>query len=177
MAGAHPTPVAGLVARLYSVLAVALAATAAYFAAPSPKDLPGWTQLCLCACGLLLLVVMMSRLALQHFFGPVGSQVRIELLLAAILLSVLLFAFAYHTVANGQSGQFLGLHTRLDALYFSLSTVTTAGAGNISPIGQLARSLVTAQLIFDMAMVTTAVSVVSGRLQSRKARREANHGA
>jgi voltage-gated potassium channel len=106
---------------------VALAATAAYFAAPSPKDLPDWTQLCLCACGLLLLTVMMSRLALQHFFGPVGSQVRIELLLAAILLSVLLFAFAYHTVANGQSGQFLGLHTRLDALYFSLSTVTTAG--------------------------------------------------
>ena len=55
--------------------------------------------------------------------------------------------------------------------------MTTAGAGNDYPVGQLTRSLVTAQLIFDLATVTTAVSVVSGRLQSLKARREANDRA
>lgn len=133
--------------RLGAAIAAGLAA---YFAAPSPKSLPGWMLLCLCALGLALLAVMMSRLVLQHFFAPAGSEVRIELLLTAILISVLLFAFAYHTVAKQEIGEFLGLHTRLDALYFSLSTVTTAGAGNVYPVGQLTRTLVTAQLIFDL---------------------------
>ena len=89
--------------RLGAAIAAGLAA---YFAAPSPKSLPGWMLLCLCALGLALLAVMMSRLVLQHFFAPAGSEVRIELLLTAILISVLLFAFAYHTVANRRSVSF-----------------------------------------------------------------------
>jgi hypothetical protein len=163
--------------HLGSAAAIGLAAVAAYFLIPSPKDLPGWMLLGLCALGLLLLTAMMSRLVLMHFFGPVGSEVRIELLLTAILISVLLFSFAYHSVALRQPGQFIDLRTRLDALYFSLSVLTTAGSGDIQPAGQLARALVAGQMIFDMAMVTTALSVVSGRLRARKKRRDTAHPA
>ena len=158
--------------RVYSAIAVGLAASAAYFVVPSPKDLDGWMQLALCALGLLVLIALMSRLVVQHFFGPVDAEVRIELLLTAVLISVLLFGVAYHTIAADQPGQFVALHTRMDALYFSLSTVATAGAGTIQPVGQLARTFVVAQLLFDMAMVTTALSVVSGRLRARRDRRD-----
>jgi hypothetical protein len=154
--------------RLSATIAVAVGTVAAYFTVPSPKDLPRWILLSLCTLGLLLLATLMSRAVLQHFFGPVGSQVRIEFLLIAILLSVLLFGIAYHTVALSRPGQFHGLHTRLDALYFSLSTVTTASSGNISAVGPLARSFVIGQMVFDMAVVTTALWAVSGRLQAGK---------
>jgi voltage-gated potassium channel len=163
----------GPAARLGAAMALALAAVAAYFVVPSPKDLPGWMLLCLCGLGLLLLTTLMSRLVLQHFFAPVDSEVRVELLPTAILVSVLLFGIAYHTVAVGRPGQFVGLQTRLDALYFSLSTLTTAGSGNIRPAGQLARAFVVGQLVFDTAIVTTALSAFSGRLRARKRRRAA----
>jgi voltage-gated potassium channel len=161
----------GPAARLGAAMALALAAVTAYFAVPSPKDLPRWMLLCLCGLGLLLLSTMMFRLVLQHFFAPLDGEVRVELLLTAIVVSVLLFGIAYHTVAIGRPGQFIGLRTRLDALYFSLSSVTTAGSGGIRPVGQLARTFVVGQLVFDMVLVTTALSVVSGRLQARRDRR------
>jgi voltage-gated potassium channel len=160
----------GSAARLIAGIALALAAVAAYLVVPSPKDLPRWMLLCLCGAGLLLLTTLMSRLVLQHFFAPVDTEVRVELLPTAILVSVLLFAIAYHTVAIGTPGQFVGLRTRLDGLYFSLSTLTTAGAGNIRPVGQLARTFVVGQLVFDTAIVTTALSAVSGRLEARRRR-------
>jgi voltage-gated potassium channel len=161
----------GPAARLGVALALALAAVAGYLAVPSPKDLPGWMLLCLCGLGLLLLSTMMSRLVWRYFFAPADSEVRIELLLTAILVSVLLFGIAYHTVAVGQPGQFVGIRTRVDALYFSLSTMTTAGSGGIRPVGQLARTFVVGQLVFDTALVTTALSAVSGRLHARQHRR------
>jgi voltage-gated potassium channel len=175
MAGSRDAPITRRTAvRLCSAIATGTAAVAVYFTVPSPKDLPRWMLLCLCACGLLVLTAMMSRVVLQHFFGAIGSEVRIELLVTAIPISVLLFGFAYHTVAVSQPGQFVGLHTRLDGLYFSLSSLTTSGYGDIHPVGQLARAFVTGQMIFDLVVVTTAVSVFSGRLQSRKARRDAD---
>jgi voltage-gated potassium channel len=160
------------VARLGSAVVLGAVAVTAYFAVPYPNDLPTRLKLGTSLLGLLLLAALMSRLVLRHFFGPVGGRVSIELLLVAILISVLLFGFAYHTVAIGRPGQFLGLHTRLDALYFSLATMSTAGSGNIYPVGQLARGLVVGQLIFDVAMVTAALSVVSGRMRTWTRRRD-----
>jgi hypothetical protein len=54
--------------------------------------------------------------------------------------------------------------------------VITAGSGNIRPVGQLARTFVVGQLVFDTAIVTTALSAFSGRVHARKDRRSAPAG-
>jgi voltage-gated potassium channel len=64
-------------------------------------------------------------------------------------------------VAVLMSEQFDGLETKVDGLYFALVTLTTVGFGDIVPVGQTARAVVTVQVAFDLVVVTTAVSILS----------------
>jgi len=60
------------------------------------------------------------------------------------LLTALLFALLYHIIflLQGQSA-FSGLsnYERSEFMYFSLTTLTTVGYGDITPVNQFARSL------------------------------------
>lgn len=147
------------------------AAVVAYFAAPSPVDVTGIEQVVLCLVSILVLAAVVLSAASRHFFGPPDASIRVGHLLLAVLLAVLAFALAYHSLATTRPGEFVGLRTRLDALYFSLSTATSVGYGDVRPSGQAARGLVTVQLAFDVVVVAAAVAVISGSLQSRRAGR------
>jgi hypothetical protein len=57
------------------------------------------------------------------------------------------------------------LDTRVDSLYFTLSTLATVGFGDISADGQLARTIVTVQIVFNLVFVAGLVSVLSGRIE------------
>lgn len=61
-----------------------------------------------------------------------------------------------------------GIETRLDALYFSATTMTTTGYGDIVATGQLARGLVTAQLVFDVVFVATVVGLIQAGIRRRQ---------
>ena len=86
-------------------------------------------------------------------------------LVILIELVVVIFASAYFGLATRGPGEFTGLATRLDALYFSMATVTTVGYGDISAVGQWARLLVTFQLAFDLAFVAVMAGMLQGRLR------------
>ena len=106
----------------------------------------------------------------------VVGQVRIVLtdterhldgLLLAILLVWAVFSLAYYVMARHQPGQMADLSTRLDALYFTASTILTIGFGDVHAVGQAARVLVLVQMGFDVVFVTAAAQVISGRLRHR----------
>jgi voltage-gated potassium channel len=59
------------------------------------------------------------------------------------------------------------LHTRTDALYFTLSTLTTIGFGDVHAVGQVARVLVIVQMIFDVVFVAAVAATLRGHLSSR----------
>ena len=61
-------------------------------------------------------------------------------LVALVEVAMVTFALAYYTMAIHSQTQMSGIHTRLDALYFSATTTTTVGYGDIHSIGQLAPS-------------------------------------
>lgn len=94
------------------------------------------------------------------------KRLRLSHLLLALELVVVIFALCYYGVAVRMPGEFSGLATRLDALYFSLTTVATVGYGDISAAGQLARLLVSVQLVFNLVFVAALVSLVQGRVRS-----------
>lgn len=81
-----------------------------------------------------------------------------------------IFSLGYYLLAVQQPEQFSGLSTRLDALYFSMTTMSTVGYGDIHAQGQLARLLVTVQLVFNLVFVASLVSLIQDQIRQRGAR-------
>jgi len=86
-------------------------------------------------------------------------------LLLAFELVLVIFSFGYYLLALKLPGEFSGLHTRLDALYFSLTTMSTVGYGDIHAGGQLARLLVTRQLGCNLVFVAALVGLFQDQLR------------
>lgn len=87
-------------------------------------------------------------------------------LINAFLYLVVTFAGLYYHF--GTSSNFSKpLVTRVDALYFTLGTLTTAGTGNIAPVSQLSRGLTSLQMVIDLVYITIAVAIAVTRLTER----------
>ena len=65
---------------------------------------------------------------------------------------------------------------RPTALYFTLSTLATVGFGDVHATGQLARALVSLQIVFDLVFVAALISVLTTQLRARAAARRAGPG-
>ena len=62
-----------------------------------------------------------------------------------IVLLVMAFSLTFFLLELASPGQIEELHTRTDALYFTLSTMATVGYGDVHAVGQAARALVCAR--------------------------------
>ena len=80
-----------------------------------------------------------------------------------IELSMVVFSATYFVLAH----EFTDLHTRLDALYFTVVTMATVGYGDITPSAQTARLLVTVQIFYNFVFLATAAGTVSTRVRSQ----------
>jgi len=72
-----------------------------------------------------------------------------------IVLLVMAFSLTFYLLELASPGQFEELHTRTDALYFTLATMATVGYGDIHATGQVARALVAAVIAFDVVVVAS----------------------
>jgi len=73
-------------------------------------------------------------------------------------------SLGYYLLAHYNPAEFIGLTTRLDALYFSMTTMTTVGYGDISASGQLARLLVTLQLAFNLVFIAALFGLLKDQV-------------
>ena len=92
-----------------------------------------------------------------------------------VCLSVVGFAAVY-SVLGQEAGEFAGLTTRTDALYFTVSTLATVGFGDIHASGQGAEVVVILQIVFNVVFVAGALSVFNARLRGRIGDRRARGG-
>lgn len=104
----------------------------------------------------------------RHIERP---ELRVDGLVFAIVLGILAFALAYYRVETVDPGQFAELETRLDALYFAVSTLLTVGFGDVHAVGQTARGLVLVAMLFNVLVVTTAVTTLSSAVRRRATER------
>lgn len=90
-------------------------------------------------------------------------------LLALLILTIHTFAFSAYALAVQQPDQFTGISTRVDALYFTIVTMSTVGFGDVHPVGQEAKMLVIAMIIFDLVFIAALGNAMSSSLsQARK---------
>ncbi|CAA16220.1 two pore domain potassium channel family protein [Streptomyces sp. SID7813] len=86
-----------------------------------------------------------------------------------IVLSVHVFSAAYYALAKSP-GEFNGLHTRIDALYFTVVTLATVGYGDITPRGQAARVVTVLQITYSFVFLTAAATALTTRMRDRVVR-------
>jgi voltage-gated potassium channel len=90
--------------------------------------------------------------------AKMSGRARLQGLLVALYIAVLFFALSYYLLATSNPEAIVGLETRLDALYFSLTIVSTVGFGDVHAVDQAARAVVSLQLVFDLMFVSLAVA-------------------
>jgi len=93
-----------------------------------------------------------------------------EAISALIMTSTLIVvgsASAYFSLASSRPGQFRGLETKLDALYFAVVVMSTVGFGDIAPVGQAARLLATLHIVVTVSFLGGAVRLLTWAARQR----------
>jgi voltage-gated potassium channel len=135
----------------------------AYYAVPVEwrgSTLATGVSLLLTAVGVGLLGWMLV-LELRHLRAGLAGRATGVLTFMMVLL-VMSFSLAFYLLDRLAPEQMVGLETRTDALYFTLSTMTTVGFGDVHAEGQLARALVCGLIVFNVIVVAGLVRAHTG---------------
>ena len=107
--------------------------------------------------------VVLVRAALRGARGDPSFAARGEAVLTVLYVLVLLFAVTYDAIATYAPAQFDGIDSSTDALYFTVTVVSTVGFGDITPVGTAARLVVTVHMLVNLVYVGTAVRLLTNR--------------
>ena len=89
-------------------------------------------------------------------------------LVLALEIALVTFSFTYYLVDINDPHEFAGLATRLDAIYFSTATAATVGYGDVHATGQLARTIVTLHMIFNLVFIAAVVNLAKDWMSARR---------
>jgi len=148
-----------------------LAIVVALFGAYTLLPLRGEHALLGVVVGLTLLVAMVPLTVSRAYRVLSSDRPFIEALQSLLeLVSLLIVGFAAAFYAMNRNGtQFSGLDTKVDSVYFTVTTLGTVGYGDLTATSQVARVLVTIQILFDLAFVGIAVRLIGGAATRRHA--------
>jgi voltage-gated potassium channel len=143
-----------------------------YFAIPVSTEIDQ-NNVLRAAISVFALVVLSMGVVLQLKRHLDQTERRIDGLIVTIVIVVVVFSFIFFTLARHEPGEFAGMETRIDALYFTVATMATVGFGDVHAAGQGARSLVVVLMVFNVVFVGAAVTLMSTHIKEVvSARRE-----
>ncbi|GAA2761304.1 potassium channel family protein [Streptomyces paradoxus] len=125
----------------------------------------------LLACGLLLCVVVFWWEVRAITYSPYPRLKAVEALAATLVLFLLLFAGTYYLLEHSTPGSFSEPLTKTDSLYFTLTTFTTVGYGDIAARSQTGRVLTMIQMAGGLLLVGVAARILAGAVQAGLRRR------
>jgi len=158
-----------LVLAVLRPVATAVLLVTGYYVLPVDRDLDGWTLLLLVGgmAFVVALVVWEIRRILQ---SPFPTLQGVQALALIVPLFLLIYANVYFVLAHNVPTSFTVPLTRTDALYFVVTVFATVGFGDIAPVTQAARILVTAQMIGNLLLLGIALRVILVAVQHSRAR-------
>jgi voltage-gated potassium channel len=139
-----------------SVLLVVL-----YFLLPLDRPFTAGTVVALVA-GVLALGLLVTWQVLAILRAPHPALQAVEAVALSLPLFLLLFAAAYSVLSATDSGAFTEPLSRLDSLYFVITAFATVGFGDISPVSDVARVLVTVQMVGDLVLIGLVLRLFLG---------------
>lgn len=109
-------------------------------------------------CTLIAVPYALSRIRrIRIAEHPLGEALAVMSLLVSLV--VVGFAGSYYSIAV-ETTQIPAIHTRIDALYFTIVTLGTVGYGDIAPTGQQARLLVSFQIMVNLSLIATLIRLL-----------------
>ncbi|NYJ07544.1 potassium channel family protein [Petropleomorpha daqingensis] len=125
---------------------------ALYFVIPLSRGFSAGTLggLVLAFLGVGLLVAWQVRSILQSRHPAVRA---VESIALSLPLFLLLFAATYYVLAGSDAHAFTQPLSKVDSLYFVVTVFATVGFGDITPASELARVLVTVQMVGDLILI------------------------
>lgn len=137
-----------------------------YFSVPLTREI-GRGEVAQIISSLLALALLGFMVVWEVRQQLVDQNRNIDRLALAMAVAVLGFAIGFYLMAERDPDQIAGLHTRLDSLYFTMTTLLTIGYGDIHAKGQVARGLVLVQMVFNVAILTTATTTLTHQIRTR----------
>jgi voltage-gated potassium channel len=117
------------------------------------------TTLVLGLVALIALLIFQVRSIIKSQFPGLRA---LEALATSLPLFLLLFSSTYLVIAAASISNFGEKLTHTDALYFTVTTFTTTGFGDIAAKSQGTRLLVTGQMIIDLIIFGIGAKVILG---------------
>jgi voltage-gated potassium channel len=148
---------------------IGLLALYAVIPVPGQRE-PLWFTLLMAVGGLAFLAYAFITLAQRAQRSTNDTAIRLEALVAVLYAFVVFMSLVYLGLASSP-GQFDELHTRVDALYFTMSTIATVGFGDVHATGQAARLVVTIQIFLDLIFVGLVARIILPTLARQRAQR------
>jgi hypothetical protein len=115
--------------------------------------------------GLVGIAALVCWQALSFRRAASSGAARLRGLLVAVYVAVLFFSAVYYVLATDRPEEFVGLKTRVDAVYFSASVTSTVGFGDVHAAGQAARAVVTLHIGFNLVVLSLAVGAARSALR------------
>jgi hypothetical protein len=146
--------------RMFAAGAMSLAAIAAVASLASAGS--GAQGAAFLAAALLYFVAPMSLLRWIVRKGEVDRQTLLAAV-AAYLMIGMFFAFVYRSMSFLQGGPFFGANgegTNAQTLFFSFTTLTTTGYGNLVPAANPGQSFAVLEMLMGQLFLVTAVAKV-----------------
>ncbi|MFF8293110.1 potassium channel family protein [Streptomyces sp. NPDC016309] len=116
--------------------------------------------------GLLAVVVVLVWEARAIVRSPHPRLRAVEALGGTVALYLVLFAGTYYLMERSSPGSFSEPLTRTDSLYFTLTTFSTVGFGDITARSQTGRVLTMVQMAGGLLLVGVVARILAGAVQA-----------
>ena len=144
-----------------------------YFTLPLDREFSALTVLALFAgrCVFAALIVVQTRAIVR---SPYPRLTAITALAVSVPIFVLCFSTVYYLMERSEPSAFTESMTRLDALYFTVTVLTTVGFGDIAARSELARAITMIQMVGDLVLIGLVARVLLNAVQTGLAGRVAS---
>lgn len=116
-------------------------------------------------------LVLLVLVLLWEVHGILGSQHpwrrAAESAALSVACLVLPFASTYVLMAEATPGSFTEPMSRLDGIYFTVTVFSTVGFGDIAPVSESARAVVTVQILADLVLLGVIARLLFWAAQTR----------
>lgn len=121
--------------------------------------------------GLIVLGVVFARQVrrISRAANPLGAAIEALGLVFGMFLA--LFAFAYVSLNAADPAAFTQPVDKVAGVYFSVTVLATVGFGDITPVSDMARLMVTSQMVLDLILIGSAVKVLGASARQAVQRR------
>jgi len=125
--------------------------------------------------GVILIAVVVAWQVRAIRESPFPRLRGVQTLISGIPLLLVVFAAAYYLTGQTEPDSFTQPMDKIDAMYFTVTVFSTVGFGDITATTDLARTLVTVQMLVNLVVIGLVAKVIFGAVDTGLKKRSAAH--